>query len=277
MDILKRRSIMKNTNILRFILILCLMVIYLFPLLWMFSNGLKTNKDVMASPPVFIFKPTLKHVIDLFSEHDFLQYFMNSVIIAAGATMIGLVAGLPAAYAIAKQKKYKMARMVLSIRMIPFISFLVPWFLLFRKIGLADTHLALILTHVVITMPVLIWIMIGFFEDVPDSLEESAIIDGCTIFQAFMRVALPIVKPGIVAGTILSVIYSWNNFMFALVLGGPSTKTMPVAIYNFMTFGQVDWAGISAAAALITLPVLIFALFIQKYFTEALAQSGMKG
>jgi multiple sugar transport system permease protein len=259
------------------ILALCLILIFLFPLYWMFSNSLKTNRDINAYPPVFLFKPTLKNITGLFVQNDFLDYLKNSVIIAFGATLIGLVVGLPAAYAIVRLNRHGLSHMIVSVRMIPFIAFLIPWFLIFKVVGIGGTHAALILTHIVITLPVLIWIMIGFFEDVPISLEESATIDGCSPFGVFLLVTLPLVKPGIIAGTILSVIYSWNNFMFALVLGGPSTKTLPVAIYNFMTYGQIDWAGLSAAAAMITLPVLVFAIFIQRYFTKALARSGIKG
>ena len=261
----------------KFLLVLCLILIFLFPLYWMFSNGLKTNKDITAYPPVFVFKPTLNNITGLFAQNDFLEFLKNSVIIAFGATVIGLVVGLPAAYAIVRLNRPGLSHLIVSVRMIPFIAFLIPWFLIFKVTGISGTHVALILTHIVITLPVLIWIMIGFFEDVPISLEEAATIDGCTPFGVFLLVVLPLVKPGIIAGTILSIIYSWNNFMFALVLGGPSTKTLPVAIYNFMTYGQIDWAGLSAAAAMITLPVLIFAVFIQRYFTKALARSGVKG
>ncbi len=278
MALLRRRDKEKREGgVWSFALVLCMILVLLFPLFWMLSNGLKTNKDVTAYPPVFVFKPTLDNVIRLFAGNDFLEYLKNSVVIATGAVLISLVAGLPAAYAIVRLDRRTLSHLIVSVRMIPFIVYLIPWFLIFKLIGIGGTHAALILTHVVITLPVLVWIMIGFFEDVPISLEEAATIDGCAPLKVFLLVTLPLVKPGIIAGTILSVIYSWNNFMFALVLGGPGTKTLPVAIYNFMTYGQIDWAGLSAAATMITLPVLLFAVFIQRYFTKALAGSGIKG
>jgi len=277
MGILKRNGGAEGRGPWTFLLVLGLAVIFLFPLYWMFSNGLKSNNDVTSYPPVFFFKPVFNNVVGLFTEHNLLGHLVNSVVVAVGATIIGLVVGLPAAYAIVRLERRGLSHLIVSVRMIPFISFLIPWFIIFRTIGINGTLIALILTHVIITMPVLIWIMIGFFEDVPISLEEAATIDGCNNLRVLLLVTLPVVRPGVIAGTVLSVIYSWNNFMFALVLGSSGTMTLPVAIYSFMTYGNINWAGLSAAAAMITLPVLVFAVFIQRYFGKAFAHSGTKG
>ena len=135
----------------------------------------------------------------------------------------------------------------------------------------------IVITHLVITLPIVIYIMIGFFETLPPDLEEAALIDGCTLWQAFRHVAMPLARPGIVVGAVLSVIFSWNNFIFGAVLGGRTTRTLPVAVYNMLTFEQVAWGPLAAAALLVTAPVLILTLFIQKEIVGGLTAGGVKG
>ena len=142
---------------------------------------------------------------------------------------------------------------------------------------MVDTYQALILTHLVVGLPIVIWVMIGFFEDIPSELREAAMIDGCTDYGAFWRVAVPLVKPGVVATGILSFIFSWNNFLFALILGGNKTRTLPVAVFQFMTFEEVNWGAVAAAATLICLPVILLALLIQRHLVSGLTLGGVKG
>lgn len=187
MDILKKLyNLNKKYGVINTLLVLCIMVIFLFPLYWMFSNGLKQNQDVMAYPPsIFVFSPTFDNYKKLFTEQDFLLYLKNSSIIAMTAAIIGMTVGLPASYAIVKLRNRKMANFILLIRMIPFITFLLPWFSIFRWLGLINSLVSLIATHIVITLPMFMWIMIGFFEDIPQSLEEAAFLDGCSQIKAF--------------------------------------------------------------------------------------------
>src|SRR5574341_58468 len=132
-------------------------------------------------------------------------------------------------------------------------------------------------THLIVALPLVLWVMIGFFEDVPGELIEAARIDGCSHFSAFLRVALPLVKPGIVATAILGFIFSWNNFLFSLIIAGFKTRTLPIAVYNFLSYEEINWGGLTAAATIITLPVLILSLFIQKHIVRGLTLGALKG
>ncbi|MBN1994373.1 MAG: carbohydrate ABC transporter permease, partial [Anaerolineae bacterium] len=162
-------------------------------------------------------------------------------------------------------------------RIMPGISYLVPWFIMFSNLKLIGTYYALILSHLLVTLPMTVWLMIGFFEDIPQELDEAALIDGCNLFEAFLKVSLPLVKPGIAASAILSFIFSWNNFMFSLVLASQETRPLPVAVFSFISYTQIDWGGLNAAATIVTLPVLIMILFVQKYMVRGLTLGSVKG
>ena len=142
---------------------------------------------------------------------------------------------------------------------------------------LIGTYSTLILAHLMITLPMTIWLMIGFFEDIPPELDEAALIDGCNPLQAFVRIALPLTRPGIAASAILSFIFSWNNFMFSLVLSNQNTRPLPVAVFSFISYTQVDWGGLNAAALIVTLPVLIMIMFVQKHMVRGLTLGSVKG
>jgi multiple sugar transport system permease protein len=162
-------------------------------------------------------------------------------------------------------------------RVTPGLSYLIPLFLLFQWLGLTGTLTPLIITHLVITVPIVVWVMIGFFEGLPPDLEEAALVDGATIWQAFRHIALPLARPGIVVAMILAFIFSWNNFIFGVVLAGRATRTLPVAVYNVISFEQVSWGPLAAAALLVTLPVLILTLIMQKEIVAGLTAGGVKG
>lgn len=149
--------------------------------------------------------------------------------------------------------------------------------MLFKNIGLLNTYIAIILTHVIITLPVVIWLMIGFFEDLPKELEEAGQIDGCSVFGGFRRIALPLVKPGTVATAILCLIFSWNNFIFSVILAGRDTKPLPVAVYSFLSYEEINWGPLAAAACLITFPVLVLTLFLQKHIVTGMTTGAVKG
>ena len=239
--------------------------------------GLKSGVQNIEYPPLFIFKPTLDNFKAVFQQHNFLQYLINSFIIAISATFISLLLGLPAAYSIARYKQRKLSVAILVARMTPFVSYLLPWYILFRKLDLIDTFTAMITTHLIITLPMIIWLMIAFFEGVPRALEEAALIDGCTRSETFLRITIPLSMNGIITSAIISFIFSWNQFLFSLILSGPKTRTVPVAVYNFMSYGKIDWAGIGAAATIIVFPVLVFAFFARNKIVEGLTRGALKG
>jgi multiple sugar transport system permease protein len=246
--------------------------------LWMLSLSLKNELDNTAWPPVFLPNPpTLANFVDVFEKNDFLTYTINSVIVSFSATGLALLFGVPAGYGIAKAKATKAAALILIARVTPGLSYLIPLFLLFQWLGLIGTLAPLIITHLVITVPIVVWVMIGFFEGLPGELEEAALVDGATIWQAFLHVAMPLARPGITVATILSFIFSWNNFIFGVVLAGRSTRTLPVAVYNVLTFEQISWGPLAAAALIVTAPVLLLTLLMQKEIVAGLTAGGVKG
>ena len=246
--------------------------------LWMLSLSLKNELDNTAFPPVFIpAPPTLDNYREVFARNDFLLYGWNSIVVSVSATLLALAVGVPAGYGIAKLRAIRAAALILVARITPGLSYLIPLFLLFQWLGLTGTIWPIIISHLVITVPIVVWVMISFFEGLPNELEEAALVDGATIWQAFLHVALPLARPGITVATILAFIFSWNNFVFAMVLAGRETRTLPVAVNNMLTFEQISWGPLSAAALLVTLPVLLLTLLAQKQIIAGLTAGGVKG
>lgn len=245
--------------------------------LWMLSLSLKTEVDNTAFPPVFIpSPPTLENYVAVFEKNNFLLYLWNSILVTGGAVLIGLLVGVPAGYGIARSKAAKAAILILIARMTPALSYLIPLFLLFQFVGLTGTITALLITHLVITVPIIVWVMIGYFENIPVELEDAAVVDGATSWQTFRHVALPLARPGIVVGAILAFIFSWNNFIFSVVLAGKNTRTLPSAVYNMLTFEQISWGPLAAAALLVTLPVLLLTVVAQREIVAGLSAGGLK-
>ena len=248
-----------------------------FVFLWMLSLSLKTEIDNIEYPPIFIpTEPTLQNYIQVFEENRFGLYLLNSLLVTGGATLFGLLVGVPAGYGIARARAYKLATVIMIARMTPALSFLIPLFIAFQWIGLINTLWALLITHLVITIPIIVWVMMGTFESLPQDLDDAALIDGATLWQSFRFVALPLAKSGIVVSAILSFIFSWNNFIFGVVLGGKDTRTLPVAVYNVLTFEQLAWGPLAAAALLVTAPVLIVTLLAQRQIVTGLTAGGLK-
>ena len=264
-------------NVLYYGTILLCVFFFLLPLLWMLLNAFKNPLQVIELPPKLIFKPTLDNFVNVFQSQNFLQYIWNSLIIAGGSTILGLVLGLPAAFSIAAYKQKKLAVFILISRMVPGITFLLPLFIMFRYLNLVDTYTSLILAHLLVGLPFIVWVMVPFFESIPKDLVDAARVDGCTIFGTFLRIILPISLPGVVTAAILAFIFSWNNFMFSIVLAQYETKTVPVAVFNFIAYTQIDWGGLMAAAVVITLPVLVITFCTQKYVIRGLTAGAVKG
>ncbi len=249
---------------------------FVFVFLWMVLGALKTSVQNTAYPPLWIFTPTLENFRKVFVANQFLRYLENSMIVSGGATLIALALGLPAAHAIARYRQRGVALLLLVARMAPHLSYVVPFFILFQKIGGIDRYESIILSHLIITLPLVVWIMIGAFEDVPLEFEEAARIDGCSRWRVFTWIALPVCRTALAAATILSFIFSWNNFIFALVLTGPERRTLPVAVFNFITSDEIDWGGLSATVTLITLPILVMILLVQRHIVAGITAGGLK-
>lgn len=256
------------------VLLICVPFVFVF--FWMALGALKTQVQNTASPPIWIFRPTFENFRKVFVANQFLKYIQNSVAVSGGATLLALLLGLPAAHAIARYRQRGIALGILVARMAPHLSYVVPFFILFQKLGWIDTYAAMILSHLIITLPMVVWIMIGAFEDVPLELEEAARIDGCSRWRTFTRISLPVCRTALATATIMAFIFSWNNFIFALILTGPERRTLPVAVFNFISGDEIDWGGLSAAATLITLPILLLILFVQRHIVQGMTAGGLK-
>lgn len=259
------------------VLLLLALLVLLFPFVWMVLMSLRDQAQNTSAVPKWFFTPTLENYQAVIVGNNFLQFTWNSLVVAVSATSLGLVLGVPAAYAIARFKQRGLALWILVSRIIPYITFLLPWFLVFSQLKLIGSYTALIMTHLIITLSLVVWVSSAFFEDIPLDLEEAGQVDGLTRAGAFVRITLPLVTPGLVTAAILAFIFSWNQFLFSLILGGPNTKTVPVAVFNFISYGSVNFGGIAAASVLITLPVVLLALLVQRYIVRGLTAGGLKG
>jgi len=257
--------------------ILLVVLAFIAPLIWMLLASLKTNLEIIDPSKTFSFTPTLKNFETVFGTQAFGPIIGNSIIVGVGSTLVALLIGVPAAYGIARYRVKSTTAFLLMARIIPGVSLLIPWYFLFSQLQLVGTYTVLILTHIFVTMPLVVAIMSSFFEGIPEELEEAAQIDGSSRIGAFIRVVLPLSVPGIATATILSFIFSWNNFLFALVLSNQYTRTLPVAIVNFTSYAAVDWGGLMAAAVVITVPVMIIALLAQRYVVSGLTAGATKG
>ncbi len=261
-----------------FYLVVCFIcLVIIFPLIWMTLSAFKTQIDIIAWPPRFRFTPTLKNFRTVFINQHFLRYLKNSVIVAVAAVSISLLLGLPAAYAIARNNMKKVPLFILVARLMPGISFLMPWYIIFSRLRLMDSYIALILSHILIALPLTIWTMEPYFRSLPLEMDESAMIDGATRTKTFCHIILPLSVPGIVTATTLSFIFSWNNFMFSQVLSRQKTRTLPIAVNNFLSYASVDWGGVMAAAVFIMLPAIIITMVFQKFVIKGLTAGAVKG
>ena len=256
----------------------------LAPVYWMITISFKHEIDQFAVPPKwFVFSPTLEHYTDAFIARSFGQYLVNSAIVAVSSTACALILGTLAAYALARFRlpyrlDRKLALWVLSTRMFPAIVTAVPLFLIMRDLRLLNTQLALIVVYTGFNLPFVVWMMRGFFAELPRDLEEAAMVDGDSRLGALWRVVLPLVAPGLAATAVFCLIVSWNEFLFALVLTQTDTAmTLPVGIAGRVTQYGIEWGAMSAAAVVAMIPILVFALSVQKFLVRGLSLGAVKG
>jgi multiple sugar transport system permease protein len=253
-----------------------LLLLVLFPFLWLVQMSFRPNDDIFGY--ALGFTPTLEHYGALWSG-SFPRSFVNSAVVSLASTGLALLIGVPAAYALSRARfrhGRQIALWILATRMAPPIAFTIPFFLAYRYIGLLDTQIGLIIVYLTFNLALVIWLMQTFFEGVPASLEEAAWIDGCGVWQAFLRVSLPLSAPGLAAAAVLCFILSWNDFFFALVLTRTNASTAPVAIVNFIQYTGWEWGRITAAATLVMLPVVVFSLVVRNWLVRGLTAGGTK-
>lgn len=273
----RRPASARSYTVFRVVALIAVVLTFLAPLVWMFLASLKTTVDIYNPASAFAFTPTLDNYATVFGRANYLQFIVNSFWIGFASTGLSLLLGLPAAYSMSRFAMRKSAAVVLLARIVPGVSLLVPWYFIFSNLRMVGGYEVLILSHMFVALPLVVYIMMSFFDSLPLELEEQAQVDGLTPIGAFLRISLPLAVPGIATAGILSFIFSWNNFMFALVLSGARTKTLPVAIFDFVAYASIDWGGLMAAAVVITVPIMVIALFTQKYIVSGLTAGATKG
>lgn len=276
-DTAHRRPKRRAYPIFRVAMLTITVLLFVAPLVWMVVASLKTNVDIYDPGKTFAFTPTLDNYINVLSRNNYFTFIFNSFWVALWSTVFSLFLGVPAAYAMSRFTMHRSAMVVLMARIIPGVSLLVPWYFIFANLRMVGGFGVLILSHMFVALPLIVYIMISYFDSMPLELEEQAQVDGLTPIGAFLRITLPLSAPGIATASILSFIFSWNNFMFALVLSGANTKTLPVAIFNFVSYASIDWGSLMSAAVVVTVPIMVIALFTQKYIVSGLTAGATKG
>lgn len=250
---------------------------FALPIVWMFAAAFKTNVQVTDPSVGLFFSPTLENIRNVLDDGEIVTAMRNSLIVGVTSTVLSAVIAVPAAWAVGRFLMHRTGSVVLVARIVPAVSLLVPWYYLFAQAGLVGSYTVLILSHMFVSVPLILWIMIGFFEGLPVELEEAARTDGLSAFGAFWRIALPLAAPGTATASLLAFVSSWNNFMFALIFADEDTVTAPVTLFNFISYASTDWGGLMAAASLMTVPVVLAAVIGQRYLVAGLTAGATKG
>jgi multiple sugar transport system permease protein len=269
MVVVKRKLIYKIlVNILKYMVGIIALLLFSFPILWVIKSSFSTPIDAITLPPVWIFKPTLSNYISIFNNQPFGRYLANSLIISSVTTVIVIIIGLPAAYAIARYKfrgKANLGFWIISIFMFPPIAAILPYLLIYGKLGIQDSLLGVILPHVSFTLPISIWLLQRFIREIPFEIEESAIVDGAGLIRRIKSIIFPLIIQGLVTTAIFAFLFSWNDYIWALMLAPVKAKTLPVATSSLIAWASINWAEISAAIVVIVFPIIILILIVRKY------------
>ena len=261
--------------------ILPALVFLLFPIYWIVQMSFKHDVQIYAMPPQFLFEPTLDNFSYILGRtQPYLANLKNSIIVAVSTTVLCAAVGTPAAYALSRaafRAKHAVMFSILASRLLPPVAIVLPLFLIMRNVGLVNTYAGVILAHSTFILPLMVWIMKTFFDEVPPELDEAARIDGASPLSVFARVTLPLAGPGLGAAATLAVIFSWNEFLFSLVLTGAATRTMPVALAAFVGAITLEWGRMAAGATLTIGPIILFTFFAQRILIRGLTGGAVKG
>jgi len=261
-------------------IILGAVLIAVFPLFWTLATSLKPMEDIAAFPPRLLPETvTWEHYRDVMTESDMPEYFLHSFVVTGGSIALTLLLATPAGYAAARYRfrgKHVLLFVLLSTVMIPGAVIMVPLYVLAGRLGLLDTYLILVLVYTAWRVPMVLWIMKSFFEAIPAEMEEAALVDGCTRFQAMWRVAFPLSWPGLAASAILVLVYVWTEFILALTLTS-KLRTVTVGLYYYMTGYGIEWGRLTASVMLALIPVLIAFFLFQRRFMAGLTAGAVKG
>lgn len=270
------------STVVLYIVIAIVLVIIAFPVYWLISTSLKPGLESLTNPPTYIPSHLVfdNYIAVLKSEN--VKFLRNSLIVALASTFLTTIMGAMAAYALSKTYIAFWLRRLLMLwilvtRIFPPITTAIPYYVIIKNLGLSDTHSALVITYVSYGLPFVIWLMLGFFQDMPADIEKAAIVDGCSMWQRFRQVVLPLTLPGLAVTAIFAFIYAWNEFLFASIITSFNAKTLPVVISTFISDQYLRWGEMSAMGSMMVIPVMIFALATQKYLVRGLTFGAVKG
>jgi multiple sugar transport system permease protein len=275
--VIKQNTLEKTAQNIAIILVI---IFFMLPLFWLLTTAFKLGREAFAIPPKWIFfEYTLKNFYEVWQNSKIGLYITNSIIITAGTTALSLVLGVPAGYALARSKSALIntsSYFFLLLLMIPPIAMLIPFYLLMRDLHLLGTYLSVILLDTAFDASFVVWMMRSYFKDVPQEMEEAALVDGASNLQAFFQIALPLSLPGIVASALYCIIFSWNDFLFALMLTSPVTKTMPLGILATFSSVEISWGRMAVMCIFAIIPAVVISLFLNRYFVQGLTMGASK-
>lgn len=274
----KHGNVVKKTILYLLLILVC--CAYVSPTFWIIITSFKTDKEAYVLPPKIFFKPNLVNYKLFFSSGGMGPNFRNSVVVAISSSLLVLILGTPAAYALSRfrfRKKEDLYFWFLSTRMAPPILAALPFFIMSRKLRVYDTRGLLILMYVLMNLAWVVWMMRSFFDEIPSEIDDACMVDGCNRFTALIRVILPLARPGLIATAIFCVILSWNEYFFALVLTSVKANTLPASLNTYLTVHGLMWAQMCAASTIIALPILIFVALLQKQLVRGLTMGAVKG
>ena len=270
----------KLTSVGLLLAVICVWAFYLFPMVWLLMMSVKNPVDIFSKIPLFVFTPTLEHYRQQITDERFLHALRNSLVVTLLAAAISMVLGSLAAYSLARFRlpvTTWLGIALLLARMIPPIVFVVPLFLLYNALNMRNSLPGLALVYTAFNVPFVVWLMRSFFEEVPVELEEAVLIDGGSRARAFWHVTMPLAAPGLAATAVFCVIAAWGEFLFALILTGPDTTTLPIYLASFLTDRTVEWGGVMSTGVLVILPLVLFGMLVQRHLIKGLTLGAMKG
>ena len=260
---------------------LVFLLAWVFPIVWSVMNSLKTERDVLAYPPKFLFAPTLDAYRDvLFGSGSILPNLLSSFIISIGTTIVTMIMAVPASYSLARLRvpgKRFAGFYVLATQMLPPVGIIIPYFLILRNIGWMDTYQGIILIYLSFSLPFAIWLLVSYFEDIPFEMEEAAYIDGASRWKTLWRIIIPQVRGGIAVTVVFVFLNAWNEFLFAVVLSGNTVRPVTIAMFNFVSVEQTLWTKLAAVSVLAMLPVIVLGIVAQKHIVKGLTVGAVKG
>jgi multiple sugar transport system permease protein len=263
------------------VLAAALLTVWVFPILWGLLTSLKTERDVLAYPPQLVFEPTLRNYAEvLFGSASILPNLLSSVVIAGTTTLLTMLLAIPAAYALARldlPAKRASGFYVLATQMLPPVGLVIPYFLALQRVGWLDSYQGMIAIYLTFSLPFAVWLLVSYFEDIPREMEEAALLDRAGRLRALLLVVLPQIRGGIAVTVIFVFLNAWNEFLFAVVLGGNKVRPVTVAMYNFISVEQTQWARLAAAAMIAMAPVILLGLAAQRHIVKGLTVGAVKG